>query len=77
MQLEADNLLAWELYHQARLEGVGHLILELQGLEVTEFEADELAYKLDVIGSTYAEIQVDEMKRAREEAEMKRRMAGR
>lgn len=77
VELDASNLLAWELYHQARLEGVGPLILELRILELDEYNAEELAYKLDVLGTEYAKIEAQEIRRARDEAETKRRMSGR
>jgi len=63
VQLLPENQLAWELYHEARLEGVGPLILELRQIELSPFEAEELAYKFEVIGSTYLEIQMDEAKK--------------
>jgi hypothetical protein len=72
-----ENLLAWELYFQARLEGVGPMILELRTIELTEQEAEELAYKLEVIGSTYARIEADEIKRMKDENEVRRRRYGR
>lgn len=77
VELDPSNLLAWELYHQARLEGIGPLILELRILELDEYEAEELAYKLDVLGTEYAKIEAQEIRRARDEAETKRRMSGR
>jgi hypothetical protein len=76
VQLLPDNLLAWELYHQSRLEGVGAFILELRSLSLSAYEAEVLAYKLDVIGSTYCQLQADETKRIRDETEMRRRRGG-
>ena len=71
--LDPSNLLAWELYHQSRLEGVGDMILQLRILDLSPFEAEELAYKLDVLGTTYAQMEADELKRIKDEAEMQRR----
>lgn len=65
--------MAWEVYHQSRLEGVGPLIFELRNLALTEFEAEDLAHKLDVIGTVYAEIEADEIKAAQDEAKITRR----
>jgi len=75
--LDPANLLAWELYHQGRLEGVGGLIHQLRVLKLTEFGAEELAYKLDVMGSTYHKIEADEIKAANDKADMQRRRSGR
>ncbi len=77
VQLSPDNLLAWEVYHQARLEGVGPIIFELRTLELRPYEADELAHKLDVIGSTYARLENDEIKRRNDELDQVRRRGGR
>lgn len=72
-----ENHLAWDLYHQARLEGVGDLILSLRQLELTPFEAEELAYKLETVAVAYAELDAVELKTARDEADVRRRMLGR
>ena len=76
VQLLPENLLAWELYHQSRLEGVGPLIMELRVLELTEYDAEQLAHKLEVIGSTYNQVDLDTQKRSDDEAEMAKRIAG-
>ena len=55
---------------------MGPLIFELRTLALTEFEAEELAYKLDVIGTVYAEIEQDDIKAAKDEADIKRRQSG-
>lgn len=72
--------MAWGFYHQSRLEGVGDVILELRRHEIDElapYEREQLAHKLEVIGSTYAEIERDDMKAARDKAEIERRKRGR
>jgi hypothetical protein len=74
--LDPGNVLAWTLYHEARLEGVGPLILELRQIELTGEGADDLADKLATIGRTYSEIERDEIKRQRDEIELRRRQRG-
>lgn len=76
MGLFPENLLAWELYHQGRIEALGPLILELRTIELSEREADELASKLVALAVTYGEIEQDEAKRRRDEAELRRRQSG-
>lgn len=73
VQLLHENLLAWEVYHQARLEGVGPLVLELRQLELDNHERERLAYKLDVIGTVYSQITNEKLDAARKRRELEAR----
>jgi hypothetical protein len=46
-------------------------------LRLTEYKAEELAFKLEVLGSTYLEIERDEIKEAKDKIELERRIGGR
>lgn len=72
----AGNLLAWELYHQASLPGVGPLLLELRTLELSVYQAEVLAWKLEIIGGTYATVQKEEADAERDAQGVKNRMGG-
>lgn len=72
VQLLPGNALAWEVYHQAVLPGVGPLIRELLTLELTQFEADELATKLEVMALEYMAIDADELERRQQQAKARR-----
>lgn len=76
VSLLPDNRLAWDLYADAQLEGVGPLIVELRQLTLTPFEADELADKLSSLGWIHVEIQEDVRKQKADERDMTARRKG-
>jgi len=47
--------------------------VELRHLELTPYDADELADKLAALGAIHAEIDADDRKQRADEAEMERR----
>jgi len=67
VRLADRNELAWQLYWNARLPGdIGPVLRELRTLRLTEFEADELAIKIEFLAGVVAEIEAERAKRERE-----------
>lgn len=52
------------------------MIFELRTLELSTFEAEQLAWKLEIIGATYSEVERDNAKRDKDDQELQHRMRG-
>lgn len=70
VELAPENELAFDLYHIARIEGIGALALDLElrtrDLTMTKTEAWELLQKFYIISSTVADIDREEGEKAKD-----------
>jgi hypothetical protein len=68
VELLPSNVLAWDLYRQARYpDQVGAVIRGLRPLELNEFDADVLAIKVETLALEVAAMQEAERKRIENE----------
>jgi len=69
VMLEAANQAAWDLYWRARLPGsVPQILMALRRVELSEYDADALAIKIEHLAGTIAELENEKMKKAQEDA---------
>ena len=67
MELRPSNHLAWHLYADAQMP-IGHLLGELEEIELTRYEAGDLAAKLRALHIKVAEIERIQAKEAEQSA---------
>ena len=73
VQLAPGNVTAYELARIASLGRIGELALTLRTMHLSEWEAAELSYKLDVIGTTHLNCQSEDIDRKKEKADVESR----